>query len=186
MTSASPWLRSRRSSWPWAGAARSARASPPAWEWTGLGQQYANRLAHLWFLGTGRNVPAYLLFVYFMNDSTVEKTQRSQGEWETAIYVLERFLGVSAHRLKEYMLEAFFDMGQLHCLRRRPADNLQASGVAPYSSSPRSDSEGVDCPAAEGARYSEAPTGATSVMATQPEFLPRRPPALGVERNLLA
>jgi len=81
--------------------------------WTGLGYQYANRLAHLWFLRNQQKVPAYLLLVYFINDTTVEKGPRSQAEWEAAIYVLERFLGVSSHRLKKYVLEVFIDTQEL-------------------------------------------------------------------------
>jgi hypothetical protein len=44
------------------------RSNTPA-DWTQIFYQYANRLAHLYFLRVKNDVDAYLLMLYFYNDS---------------------------------------------------------------------------------------------------------------------
>ena len=80
--------------------------------WTGCFYQYANRLAHLWWLRE-RSVDAYLVFVYFLNDTTVTRAPGTQAEWEAALYVMKRCLGVTDHRLRKWALDIFVDVKDL-------------------------------------------------------------------------
>ena len=77
--------------------------------------QYTNRLAHLYLLREMNNLPAFLLFLYFMNDK-VMKGPKTEAEWEAAILLLELFLGVRNHRLSRYVIHAFVDIRALKAL----------------------------------------------------------------------
>jgi len=81
-------------------------------DWSTCFYQYTNRLAHLYFLRERARLPAYLLFVYFLNDHDM-CGPTTQGEWEGAIELVETFLDVRRHRLSDYILRAFVDVGEL-------------------------------------------------------------------------
>jgi hypothetical protein len=81
-------------------------------DWSTCFYQYTNRLAHLYFLRERARLPAYLLFVYFLNDSDVGGPA-TQSEWEGAIELLEVFLGVQRHRLSDHILRTFIDVREL-------------------------------------------------------------------------
>jgi hypothetical protein len=53
--------------------------------------QYSNRLAHLYLLRKLNNIPAYLVFVYFVNDHTHIPT--SKEEWNGALNLIAYSLG---------------------------------------------------------------------------------------------
>ena len=79
-------------------------------EWTTLFYQYCNRLAHLYFLRVKNELNAYLLFVYFVGDSTVEGP-KSKEEWLGALKILKLVLGIDKqHKLSPYIIDVFVDV----------------------------------------------------------------------------
>ena len=79
-------------------------------DWAGYFYQYTNRLAHLYFLRERLHVDAYLAFTYFVGDEAMHGP-RSRGEWESALTVMRRYLGIDKkHRLSKYMLDVFVDV----------------------------------------------------------------------------
>jgi hypothetical protein len=70
--------------------------------------QYVNRLAHLYLLRVLNNIPAYLLFVYFVNDNTHIPT--TQKEWEGALELMHALLGAKRHKLSRYIIDVFIDI----------------------------------------------------------------------------
>ena len=82
-------------------------------DWTGCFYQYANRLAHLWWLRE-QGVNAYLVYVYFLNDQSVSKpAPTSRAEWEAAFYVMRKCLGLTSHRLSSFVVDLYFDVNEL-------------------------------------------------------------------------
>jgi len=73
-------------------------ASPDA-SWETPFYQYANRLAHLYFAHGINDLDAYLLFIYFA-DAPDALTPCTLGQWQEAIQVTEKSLGLGAHRFK--------------------------------------------------------------------------------------
>jgi len=70
--------------------------------------QYANRLAHLYFLRVLNDIPAYLVFVYFINDYTHIPT--SKAEWLGALQLMHSYLGSRRHKLSKYVIVVFIDV----------------------------------------------------------------------------
>ena len=62
-------------------------------DWSHRFYQYTNRLAHLYFLRVLNKLPAYLVFVYFVND-VEQKGPTSVYEWEGALKLLHSYLGL--------------------------------------------------------------------------------------------
>jgi len=81
-------------------------------DWSCGFYQYVNRLAHLCLLRQNR-LPAYLLFVYFINDSEM-KGPTSIHEWKGAIELLHSYLGIRRHKLKDFVTDVFID---IRCLQ---------------------------------------------------------------------
>lgn len=82
-------------------------------DWTGKFYQYANRLAHLYFLRVRNGIPAYLLFVYFINDQSVEGPS-TKGKWEGAIETMEKYMCVpKRHKMRKYIRDIFVDVADL-------------------------------------------------------------------------
>ena len=73
--------------------------------------QYLNRLAHLYFLRTLSDVPAYLVFVYFVNDHT--HIPATKDEWNGALQLMHAILGTHRHALSKYVIEVFIDAAEL-------------------------------------------------------------------------
>lgn len=73
--------------------------------------QYSNRLAHLYLLRVLNNIPAYLIFVYFLNDHTHIPTSRE--EWNAALQLMHSLLGIHKHRLSKYVIDIFIDVEKL-------------------------------------------------------------------------
>jgi len=80
-------------------------------DWSYGFYQYVNRLAHLYLL-TQNRLPAYLLFVYFINDFEM-KGPTTIHEWKGAIKLLHSFLGIRTHKLQNYVADLFIDVSQL-------------------------------------------------------------------------
>jgi hypothetical protein len=70
----------------------------PRFDWKYGFYQYANRLAHLYFLREKSNKEAYLVFLYFVDDPTYKPT--SQEAWNSALKLQEKLMGLSAGSLR--------------------------------------------------------------------------------------
>ena len=79
-------------------------------DWSRGFYQYANRLAHLYLLRQN-DLPAYLVFVYFLNDSEMAGPA-TIDQWKGAIELLHTYLGVRQHKLQKYTLDVFIDLAQ--------------------------------------------------------------------------
>lgn len=73
--------------------------------------QYLNRLAHLYLLRKLNNIPAYLVFVYFINDHTYIPTSRD--EWNGALQLMYSLLETHKHKLSKYVIDVFIDGREL-------------------------------------------------------------------------
>ncbi|MFC1869160.1 hypothetical protein ACFL0H_13665 [Thermodesulfobacteriota bacterium] len=54
------------------------------------------------------DIPAYLVFVYFVNDHTHIPTSRD--EWNGALQLMHTLLGSNRHRLTRYIIDVFIDV----------------------------------------------------------------------------
>jgi hypothetical protein len=81
-------------------------------DWSARFYQYTNRLAHLYFLRVKNQLPAYLVFVYFINDTDV-MGPTSVSEWKGALSLLHSYLGIGRHKLQRYVAELFIDVNDL-------------------------------------------------------------------------
>jgi hypothetical protein len=80
--------------------------------WNGPFYQYANRLAHLYFLREVNGLPVHMLWVYFLNATEVEGPA-TEGEWRAALQVIEGYLGLRQHKLQRYVHKIFVDVREL-------------------------------------------------------------------------
>ncbi len=87
------------------------RSNTPA-DWTQIFYQYANRLAHLYLLRVKNQVDAYLVMLYFYNDSEMGGPT-SIDEWRGAIEVTKAVMGIRNHRLQRYCVDTFVDVNEL-------------------------------------------------------------------------
>jgi hypothetical protein len=78
--------------------------------------QYTNRLAHLYFLRILNRVPAYLVFLYFLNDATTGGP-RTAEEWAGALRLVHAQLGIDDRRLEKTfgstVIEIFIDTADI-------------------------------------------------------------------------
>ena len=81
-------------------------------DWSSRFYQYTNRLAHLYLLRELNQLPAYLVFVYFINDKQMNGP-RTVDEWKGAIKLLHSYLGIGRHKLQKFMTEVFIDVKNL-------------------------------------------------------------------------
>ena len=82
-------------------------------DWSGTFYQYANRIAHLYYLRVLNGINAYLINVYFINDNSV-KGPKTIDEWKGALTILKHYLGIPQNnRLAKYMLDVFIDINEL-------------------------------------------------------------------------
>ena len=93
------------------------RSRSPA-DWTTSFYQYNNRLAHLYLLRTLNKVPAFLVNLYFLNADEMASDQtivpKTVAEWQSAITLQERFLGIRPkHALSQYAIRAFADVNEI-------------------------------------------------------------------------
>lgn len=73
--------------------------------------QYANRIAHLYFLREVCKVDALLVFLYFVDDHTHIPT--STREWDGAIGLQKRLMGLKNHKLQRFVIDVFIDVKKL-------------------------------------------------------------------------
>jgi hypothetical protein len=92
-------------------AARFYGAAPNV-DWSRLYYQYANRLAHLYLLRELNEIPAWLVFLYFVNASEMDGPT-SVEEWRPAINAAHTHLGITDERLQPYVIDIFLDITTL-------------------------------------------------------------------------
>lgn len=80
-------------------------------DWSQRFYQYTNRLAHLYLLREN-DVPAYLVFVYFLNDAEM-KGPSTVLEWEGAEQLLHSYLGLGRNMLWKFITEVYIDVREL-------------------------------------------------------------------------
>jgi hypothetical protein len=85
-------------------------AKPKA-PWTDSFYQYANRLAHLWFLKQN-GVSAKLVLVSFLHDLDMGGPTHPEA-WNAATQVMDYVLGLSRHRLSGDVLHVTVDVAKL-------------------------------------------------------------------------
>ena len=79
-------------------------------DWTGYYYQYTNRIAHLYYLRVLNKIDAYLINVYFLNDSTV-KGPTTIEEWQESIKKAKQYLGLyPKYKLEKYIIDVFIDV----------------------------------------------------------------------------
>jgi hypothetical protein len=82
-------------------------------EWAHTFYQYANRLAFLYFLRQVHQLPARLVFVYFVNARDV-RGPSTRVEWESALSLMYAALGLPRrHPLSPFIHNIFIDAGEL-------------------------------------------------------------------------
>ena len=85
-------------------------------DWTRCFYQYANRLAHLYFLKEVTKVDATLVFVYFVGDTTVPGREPVSKEgWEAAIGLATHHLGIGTNSpwIRGNVKDVFIDVEDL-------------------------------------------------------------------------
>jgi hypothetical protein len=81
--------------------------------WESPFYQYANRLAHLYFLRELNGLDAYLLFMYFADASDVPIAERcTVAQWEGASRLVEKALGLGSHPYRPYIKSLILPGGQ--------------------------------------------------------------------------
>jgi hypothetical protein len=81
-------------------------------DWSSYFYQYTNRIAHLYVLRVLNEIPAYLVFIYFLNDEIMQGPGR-EAEWKAAIKLMHKYLGIKKNRLTKYMADVFIDVNSL-------------------------------------------------------------------------
>jgi len=81
--------------------------------WARTLYQYTNRLAHLYLLRVLNDVPAHLIFLYFVGDADM-KGPSTSSEWAGAIRLAHAMLGLPhRHRLSSFIHDVFIDVKSL-------------------------------------------------------------------------
>lgn len=86
--------------------------STGTYDWSGPFYQYTNRLAHLHLLRTLNQIPAKLVFLYFVNAQDVSGPT-SVSEWEGALKLAHTILGLNEKILSENVVQLFVDVREL-------------------------------------------------------------------------
>jgi hypothetical protein len=94
----------------WAGAADSSK-------WRGQLYQYANRLAHVYFLQQATEVPTWLVNLCFVNDLTKRPTP--QAEWDARLKQLKSDLGFPSTQVPQ-SVDVFLPAGSREDLLAAP------------------------------------------------------------------
>jgi hypothetical protein len=82
-------------------------------DWSKVFYQYTNRLAHLYLLRELNDVPAYMVFVYFVGDREMQGPQTTQ-EWKSALQIVRGLLGLrDKDKLSDFVHDVFINVSQL-------------------------------------------------------------------------
>ena len=79
--------------------------------WTKGFYQYANRIAHLYFMREIAGIDAFLVFIYFLNDETHIPTTKEQ--WQGMLEIQERLMDISSHKLQRFVVKSFIDIKEM-------------------------------------------------------------------------
>jgi len=86
---------------------------PVGTNWTNTFYQYTNRLAHLYLLRVLNELPAWLVFVYFVGDADMNGPSAA-AEWQAAIGGMYATLQLDHHHaLSKFMIDVFVDVDGL-------------------------------------------------------------------------
>ena len=89
----------------------------PLVDWSTIFYQYTNRLAHLYLLRQLNDVPAFLVFLYFLGDREMDGPSTPE-EWKSAIQVVKGVLGLrEGHKLSKFVLDVFIDVSRIEKTR---------------------------------------------------------------------
>lgn len=77
-------------------------------DWATAFYQFANRLAHLYFLRELNGQPTYLISIYFTHAPDVDDAP-SEAEWRGALRLLHSYMGTGRNRLSPYVAQVFVD-----------------------------------------------------------------------------
>lgn len=89
-------------------------------EWVGAGThicwttgfyQYANRLAHLYFLNQIAGVRTYLISLYFVNDTTYIPTESQ--DWNAALKLQKILMGINNKKIHNFVIDIFLNTGEI-------------------------------------------------------------------------
>ncbi len=83
----------------------------PRIDWLTSFYQYANRLAHLYFMREIAKEDAYMVFLYILNDPTHIPTSRV--EWRGALELQKLLLGLGGRPYRDYVLSVFLDAADI-------------------------------------------------------------------------
>jgi hypothetical protein len=79
-------------------------------DWSDTFYQYANRIAHLYYLRVLNGIDAHLINIYFINDDSVDGPHCTE-EWYGAIKVIKQYLGIpKKNKLDKFIHEVFVDV----------------------------------------------------------------------------
>ena len=81
-------------------------------DWSRTFYQYANRLAHVYFLRQNETC-AYFVSIYFLNDLEM-KGPKTVNEWKGALRLLHSCLGLKEQMLQGFVLELFIDVNSIN------------------------------------------------------------------------
>lgn len=81
-------------------------------KWSQTYYQYANRLAHLYLLRQLNHLPAWLIFLYFVNAEDVAGPKTPE-EWRSSIEEVHNHLGVGREQIGPYVIDVFIDVEML-------------------------------------------------------------------------
>jgi len=85
----------------------------PLVDWSMVFYQYTNRLAHLYLLRKVNDVPAHMVFVYFVGDRDMRGPQTAQ-EWRSALQVVRGILGLrDRHKLSDFIHDVFINVSSV-------------------------------------------------------------------------
>jgi hypothetical protein len=85
-------------------------ASPHV-DWLTGFYQYANRLAHLYFMREIARVDAYMVFLYILNDPTHIPTSRIK--WHGALELQRALLRLGGRQYRDYVISMFLDAADI-------------------------------------------------------------------------
>jgi len=93
-------------------AARCHFARRSKCDWSRNFYQYSNRLAYQYFLRELNNVTSRLVFLYFLNDESLNQPA-TEEEWRGAIRLIHSVLGIPPDLKSHYIFETFVDVRSL-------------------------------------------------------------------------
>jgi hypothetical protein len=79
----------------------------PGFDWSKLFYQYANRLAHGYWLEKLNGIPTRLVFLYLIGAADVDGPS-TRDEWESAVHTVHRALGLAT--VPAFVVDAFVDV----------------------------------------------------------------------------